>query len=52
MNLVRRSFRRRSTNIEMMKMVEWCPRLAHTYYFDDDQGRALSHTYNNKSSTR
>jgi hypothetical protein len=25
MNLARRSFRRRSMNIEVMKMVEWCP---------------------------
>jgi hypothetical protein len=25
MNLVRRSFRRRSMNMELMKMVEWCP---------------------------
>jgi hypothetical protein len=28
MNLVRRSFRRRSKNIEMMKMVVWCPWLS------------------------
>jgi hypothetical protein len=27
MNLVRRSFRRRSMNMETMKMVVWCPRL-------------------------
>jgi hypothetical protein len=27
MNLVSRSFRRRSMNMEMMKMVVWCPRL-------------------------
>jgi hypothetical protein len=27
MNLVRRSFRRRSMNMEMMKMVVWSPRL-------------------------
>jgi hypothetical protein len=27
MILVRRSFRRRSMNLEMMKMAEWCPRL-------------------------
>jgi hypothetical protein len=27
MNLARRSFRRRSMNLEMMKMVVWCPRL-------------------------
>jgi hypothetical protein len=27
MKLVRRSFRRRSMNMEMMKMVEWCLRL-------------------------
>jgi hypothetical protein len=27
MNLVRRSFRRRSMNKETMKMVVWCPRL-------------------------
>jgi hypothetical protein len=27
MNLVRRSFRRRSMNMEMMKMTMWCPRL-------------------------
>jgi hypothetical protein len=28
MNLVRRSFRRRSMNMEMMKMEVWCPRLS------------------------
>jgi hypothetical protein len=28
MNLVRRSFRRRSMNIEKMKMAVWCPRLS------------------------
>jgi hypothetical protein len=28
MNLARRSFRRRSMNMEMMKIVEWCPRLS------------------------
>jgi hypothetical protein len=27
MNLARRSFRRRSMNMEMMKMAVWCPRL-------------------------
>jgi hypothetical protein len=27
MSLVRRSFRRRSLNMEMMKMAVWCPRL-------------------------
>jgi hypothetical protein len=27
MNLARRSFRRRSMNMETMKMVVWCPRL-------------------------
>jgi hypothetical protein len=27
MSLVRRSFRRRSMNMETMKMVVWCPRL-------------------------
>jgi hypothetical protein len=27
MSLARRSFRRRSMNMEMMKMVVWCPRL-------------------------
>jgi hypothetical protein len=27
MNLARRSFRRRSMNLEMMKMAVWCPRL-------------------------
>jgi hypothetical protein len=27
MSLVRRSFKRRSMNLEMMKMVVWCPRL-------------------------
>jgi hypothetical protein len=27
MILARRSFRRRSMNLEMMKMVVWCPRL-------------------------
>jgi hypothetical protein len=27
MNLVRRSFRRRTMNLKMMKMVVWCPRL-------------------------
>jgi hypothetical protein len=27
MDLARRSFRRRSMNMEMMKMVVWCPRL-------------------------
>jgi hypothetical protein len=26
MNLARRSFRRRSMNMEMMKMAVWCPR--------------------------
>jgi hypothetical protein len=28
MNLARISFRRRSMNMEMMKMVLWCPRLS------------------------
>jgi hypothetical protein len=28
MNLARRSFRRRSMNMEMMKTVMWCPRLS------------------------
>jgi hypothetical protein len=28
MNLARRSFRRRSMNMEMMKMMEWCPQLS------------------------
>jgi hypothetical protein len=28
MNLVRRSFRKRSMNMEMMKMVVWCPQLS------------------------
>jgi hypothetical protein len=28
MNLARRSFGRRSMNMEMMKMVEWCLRLS------------------------
>jgi hypothetical protein len=27
MNLARRSFRRRSMNMEMLKMVVWCPQL-------------------------
>jgi hypothetical protein len=27
MSLARRSFRRRSVNLEMMKMAVWCPRL-------------------------
>jgi hypothetical protein len=27
MNLARRSLRRRSMNLEMMKMAVWCPRL-------------------------
>jgi hypothetical protein len=27
MNLARRSFRRRSMNMETMKMMVWCPRL-------------------------
>jgi hypothetical protein len=27
MNLARRSFKRRSMNMEMMKVVEWCLRL-------------------------
>jgi hypothetical protein len=27
MNLARRSFRRRSMNMETMKMAVWCPRL-------------------------
>jgi hypothetical protein len=27
MSLARRSFRRRSMNMEMMKMAVWCPRL-------------------------
>jgi hypothetical protein len=27
MSLVRRSFRRRSMNLEMMKVAVWCPRL-------------------------
>jgi hypothetical protein len=27
MSLARRSFRRRSMNLEMMKMAMWCPRL-------------------------
>jgi hypothetical protein len=28
MNLARRSFRRRSMNMETMKMAVWCPRLS------------------------
>jgi hypothetical protein len=28
MNLARRSFRRRSMNMEAMKMAVWCPRLS------------------------
>jgi hypothetical protein len=28
MSLVRRSFRRRNMNLEMMKMAVWCPRLS------------------------
>jgi hypothetical protein len=28
MNLARRSFRRRSMNMETMKMKVWCPRLS------------------------
>jgi hypothetical protein len=28
MNLARRSFRRRSMNMEMMKMAVWCPWLS------------------------
>jgi hypothetical protein len=28
MNLARRSFRRRSMNMEMMKMLVWCPQLS------------------------
>jgi hypothetical protein len=28
MNLARRSSRRRSMNMEMMKMAVWCPRLS------------------------
>jgi hypothetical protein len=28
MNLARRSFRRRSLNMEMMKIAVWCPRLS------------------------
>jgi hypothetical protein len=28
MNLARRSFRKRSKNMEMMKIVVWCPRLS------------------------
>jgi hypothetical protein len=28
MNLERRSFQRRSMNMEMMKMAVWCPRLS------------------------
>jgi hypothetical protein len=28
MNLARRSFRRRSMNMEMMKMAVWCPQLS------------------------
>jgi hypothetical protein len=28
MNLVRRFFKRRSMNMEMMKMAVWCPRMS------------------------
>jgi hypothetical protein len=34
MNLARRTFRRRSMKLEMMKMAVWCPWLKCTYYFD------------------
>jgi hypothetical protein len=43
--LVRRSFRKRTMNMEMMKM-------AATYYFDYGGGRTLSYTYDDKSRTR
>jgi steroid 5-alpha reductase family enzyme len=47
MNLVRRSFRRRSMNMEMMKMAVWSPRLS-MYLLR----RPLSHTYDDKPRSR
>jgi hypothetical protein len=52
MNLVRRSFRRRSMNMEMTKMVVWCLCQSMNYYFDYGDGRPLSHTYDDNSSPR
>jgi hypothetical protein len=52
MSLARRSFRRRSMNMGMMKMVVWCPRLNSTYYFDYGGGWTLSYTYDDKSRSR
>jgi hypothetical protein len=52
MNLARRSFRRRSMNMETMKMAVWCPRLNMYTLFDYCGGRPLSHTYDDKPRSR
>jgi hypothetical protein len=52
MSLARRSFRRRSMNLEMMKMAVWCPRLNMYLLLDYSGGRPLSYTYDDKSRSR
>jgi hypothetical protein len=51
MSLARRSFWRRSMNMETMKMAVWCP-LLNIHYFDYGGGRTLSYTYDDKSRSR
>jgi hypothetical protein len=52
MSLARRSFRRRSMNMETIKMAVRCPGETCTHYFDYGGGRTLSNTYDDKSRTR
>jgi hypothetical protein len=52
MNLAKRSFRRRSMNIEMMKMVVWCSWLSMYLLLHRQMRMGPYHTYNDKPSTR
>jgi hypothetical protein len=51
MSLAKRSFRRRSMNMETMKMAVRCPRL-NMYPLLRLGGRTLSYTYDDKSRMR
>jgi hypothetical protein len=52
MSLARRSFRRRSMNLEMMKMAVGCPRLNMYLLLRLQWWTPLSYTYDDKSRSK
>jgi hypothetical protein len=52
MRWARKSFRRRSMNLEMMKMAVWCPWLNMYLPLRLISGRPLSYTYDDRPKSR